>query len=137
MLASKGAIGETTKSLNAAHRMGILLVVAFVLFALITGPTVALAENRIANANVCLVWTSESLLANAYFQVTKNDCAYPIQIEYRYEEDVGAGCFGPSPCTALLQPHEIRRFTAGTIRYWACRPPAVPRLPEITHGICE
>jgi len=106
----------------------------------IANATMLLAQDRDfgSNANTCLVWTSESLLANAYYQVAKNDCSYPIRIEYRYEEDTGAGCFGSSPCTALLQPHEIRRFATGTIRHWACRPPAVPHFPNIAHdGSCE
>jgi hypothetical protein len=105
----------------------------------ITGAAVASAQGRNElNANDCLVWTGDSLLANAYFQVAKNDCEYAIRIEYRYEDDTGTGCFGARPCTALLQPHEIRRFTAGTIRHWACRPPAVPRFPDIARdGRCE
>jgi len=114
--------------------------VSVLLLASIAGAAAASAEDRNAasNANACLVWTGQSLLANAYYQVAKNDCAFPIRIEYRYDDDTGTGCFGAQPCTALLQPHEIRRFTAGVIRHWACRSPAVPHLPDITRaGNCE
>ena len=90
-----------------------------------------------ANANACLVWV-DSLLANAYYQVAKNGCDYPIRIEYRYATDAGAGCFGAAPCSALLQPSEIKRFTAGALRHWACRAPATPRFPDIAKdGWCE
>jgi len=114
--------------------------VSVLLLASIAGATAASAQDRNASsdANACLVWTSQSLLANAYFQVAKNDCAFPIRIEYRYEDDTGTGCFGAQPCTALLGPHEIRRFTAGIIRHWACRPPAVPHFPDSARaGSCE
>jgi len=101
-----------------------------------------------SNANDCLVWTTNSLLANPYYQVAKNDCDYAIRIEFRYEADAGAGCYGapsssnPSSsdksCGGLLQPHEIRRFAAGTIRHWACRAPSIPRFPDIARdGWCE
>ena len=91
-----------------------------------------------ANANDCPVWTGNSLLANPYFLVGKNVCAYAIRIAYRYEEDVGTGCFGPLPCTALLIPSEIKRFTAGTIRFWACAAPAAPNFPDIKgDGSCD
>jgi len=115
--------------------------VLFVLYALVAGSTAASAQERKpepeANANACLVWV-DSLLANAYYQVAKNGCDYPIRIEYRYETDAGAGCFGASPCTATLQPSEIKRFTAGALHHWACRAPAVPRFPDITrNGWCE
>lgn len=104
--------------------------------------TVGVASSQDAvrppNANDCLVWTGNSLLANLYFLVGKNVCNDTIRIEYRYEEDMGTGCFGPSSCTALLMPSEIKRFTAGTIRFWACHAPAVPRFPDITRdGSCE
>jgi len=99
------------------------------LFALMASPTAASGQS-LADANACFVWTSNSLLANAYFQVAKNVCDYPIRIAYRYEEDVGAGCVGREACSGALAPNEIMRFTAGTIRYWACRLPAVARLPE-------
>jgi hypothetical protein len=106
------------------------------LAALFIAAGAASAQER--NANACLVWTSNSLLANAYYQVAKNDCDYPIRIAYRYKEDVGAGCFGRDACDGTLQPSEIRRFTAGEIRYWACRAPAVPRFPDVTKdGSCE
>src|ERR1700761_1559824 len=96
----------------------------------------ASAQER--DANACLAWTGNSLLANSYFQVARNACDYAIRIEYRYEADVGTGCFGPSACSATLQPSEIRRFTAGAIHYWACRAPAVPKFPDITKdGSCE
>jgi hypothetical protein len=110
-----------------------------VLLAFIASATAASAQDRNpdSNANACLVWV-DSLLANAYYQVAKNGCDYPIRIEYRYETDAGAGCFGPSPCTALLQPSEIKRFIAGALHHWACRAPATPRFPDITKaGWCE
>jgi hypothetical protein len=117
--------------------MRVLPVLAVVLLGPLAGAAIAVAQAP-SNVNDCLVWTGASLLANTYFQVAKNDCDYPIRIEYRYEDDTGTGCFGARPCTALLQPHEIMRFTAGTIRHWACRPPAVPHFPDIKRdGSCE
>jgi hypothetical protein len=108
----------------------------YFLAALVVLAGTASAQER--NANACLAWTGNSLLANAYFQVATNACDYAIRIEYRYETDVGTGCFGPNSCNDILQPSEIRRFTAGAIRYWACRAPAVPRFPDITKdGSCE
>jgi hypothetical protein len=104
-------------------------------------PVIASAQERTPQpqANACLVWITNSLLANPYFQVAKNTCDYAIEIAYRYEEDVGTGCFGPSSsCDGILMPSEIRRFTAGTIRFWACRLPAVPKFPDIAKdGSCE
>jgi hypothetical protein len=117
-------------------RLGFLVA----LLALMSGAIVASAQERKpdATANECLVWTSNSLLANPYYMVAKNVCAFAIQIEYRYETDVGTGCFGESACTGILQPSEIRRFTAGDIRHWACRLPAIPRFPDIARdGWCE
>jgi len=114
------------------------LAVGFV--ALLASTIVASAQNRKpeATANECLAWTSNSLLANPYFMVAKNVCAFAIRIEYRYETDVGTGCFGASACTGILQPSEIRRFTAGDIRHWACRLPAIPKFPDIARdGWCE
>jgi hypothetical protein len=102
------------------------------------GTTAAQQLPSAPNANACLVWITNTLLASPYFQVAKNDCAYAIRVEYRYEADVGVGCFGPSSCGGILTPNEIRRFTTGTIRYWACRMPAMPKFPDITRdGICE
>ena len=113
------------------------LAVGALLF-LAAGLGVAPAQESQSNANDCLVWTGNSLLANPYFLVGKNVCAYSIRIAYRYEEDVGTGCFGPSPCTALLVTSEIKRFTAGTIRFWACASPAAPNFPDIKRdGSCN
>lgn len=106
------------------------------LAALVVLAGTASAQER--NANACLAWTGNSLLVNAYFQVARNTCNFTIRIEYRYEADVGTGCFGPNACTDTLQPSEIRRFTAGAIRYWACRAPSMPRLSDIAKaGSCE
>ena len=111
---------------------------ALALLLLMAGVASSQDAARPPNANDCLVWTGNSLLANPYFLVGKNICNDTIRIEYRYEEDVGTGCFGPSSCTALLMPNEIKRFTAGTIRFWACHAPAVPKFPDITRdGSCE
>lgn len=111
-----------------------------VLLLLVASLGVASADDRASspNANDCLVWTGNSLLANPYFQVAKNGCDYVIEFEYRYEQDVGAGCAGVSSCTGTLAPSEIKRFTAGTIRTWVCRAPAVAKFPDINRdGSCE
>ncbi len=57
--------------------------VSVLLLASIAGATTASAQDRNASSdtNTCLVWTGQSLLANAYFQVAKNDCEFPIRIE--------------------------------------------------------
>ena len=60
------------------------------------------------DANDCLVWIANSLLANPWYQVAKNDCTCAIRIEDRYETDVGTGCFGPASCGSVLMPDEIR-----------------------------
>jgi hypothetical protein len=95
-------------------------------------------DPMLRDANACLVFIGNSLLANPYFLVAKNTCDYAIQIEYRYKDDVGAGCFGPSSsCTDILMPSGIKRFTAGILRFWACRMPAVPKFPDIARdGSC-
>jgi hypothetical protein len=124
-------------------RAGVRRIALLLFMVLVASAAVASAQERKAdpkskpNANDCLAWVA-SLLANAYYQVAKNGCDYPIRIEYRYETDAGAGCFGASPCTALLQPSETKRFTAGALRHWACRAPAVPHFPDVTRdGWCE
>jgi hypothetical protein len=119
--------------------LGALLPV-FLLPVFVAGHGLAMAQERKAqpNANACLVWTSNSLLANPYFLVAKNGCDFAIQFEYRYEQDVGAGCTGASSCQGTLAPNEIKRFTAGTIRTWACRAPAVATSPDISRdGSCD
>jgi hypothetical protein len=129
-------------SRNPRRGVGPAALVLFILLTPIGGSATVSAQERKGplpetNANACLVWV-DSLLANAYYQVAKNGCDYPIRIEYRYETESGAGCFGASPCIALLQPSEIKRFTAGALHHWACRVPATPRFPDITKdGWCE
>jgi hypothetical protein len=115
-----------------------LLFASLLVLAASAGSADAQGRTPRPNANFCLVWIANSLLANPYFQVAKNSCDYAIRIEYRYEEDVGIGCFGSSSCTGLLMPNEIRRFTAGTLRFWACQVPATPKFPDIARdGSCE
>jgi len=110
------------------------------LLILLAGLGLGEAQDRKArpNANACLVWTANSLLANPYYLVARNDCAFAIQFEYRYEQDVGAGCAGAASCPATMAPREIKRFTAGMIRTWVCRAPAIAKFPDINReGRCE